>query len=371
MGQVTRRAAGAAGCAAALLWFAGLAYAGPLSAAKPAGLSRGGSGMRAQGPAAADPRCWRAAATVTAGPTPFADATDPKTDRIYVANAGTASKYQGTVSVINGRTNRVIKTIRVGREADSVAVNSATNRIFVTNDISGTVSVISGRTLRVIATVRVGANPSDVAVNARTGAAYVTNAVNGTVSVIRGPRYRVTATIGSGSGPSDIAVNPSTGLLYVADRAGNDDNTIAVIDPRVKTIIASIPLPGTGDAIAADRTTNRIYVTSDIGTSLWVISGQSNSVTGTIAVGTSPSGVAVLPRTRTVVVANSGAISDTHGTMSVINARAGTVTSTLRAGRHPDDIALNWKTRRVYVVNSGFLGHRRSGTVTVFAPCRA
>src|SRR5215472_14013694 len=224
MGQVTRRAAGTAACAAALLWFAGLAYAGPLSAAKPAGLSRGGSGMRAQGPAA---RCWRAAATVTAGPTPFAAATDPKTDRIYVANGGVASKYQGTVSVINGRTNRVIKTIRVGREADSVAVNSATNRIFVTNDISGTVSVISGRTLRVIATVRVGANPSDVAVNARTGAAYVTNAVNGTVSVIRGPRYRVTATIGSGSGPSDIAVNPSTGLLYVADRAGNDDNTIA------------------------------------------------------------------------------------------------------------------------------------------------
>jgi YVTN family beta-propeller protein len=163
--------------------------------------------------------------------------------------------------VISGRTNRVIGTIRVGHGADGVAVNSVTDRIYVTNDYDGTVSVISGRTRRVVATVRVGVNPQDAAVNATAGAAYVTNFVNGTVSVIRGRRDRVTSTIGLGGGPDAIAVNPSTGLLYVADNSGNDDR-VAVIDPRAGSVIASIPLPGEPGGIAVDRRTNRIYVTS-------------------------------------------------------------------------------------------------------------
>jgi len=52
------------------------------------------------------------------------------------------------VSVINGATDKVIATVRVGYDPLSVAVNPSTNTVYVanlghmSNDSSGTVSVI-------------------------------------------------------------------------------------------------------------------------------------------------------------------------------------------------------------------------------------
>ena len=77
------------------------------------------------------------------------------TNKIYVANF-----TDGTVSVIDGQTDLVIKTITVGTDPMGVAVNSNNNRIYVANKSSNNVSVIDGSTDTVITTVTVGTNPS-------------------------------------------------------------------------------------------------------------------------------------------------------------------------------------------------------------------
>jgi len=89
------------------------------------------------------------------------------------------------VAVLNGQTNTVVATIPVGQLPQGVAVNPATNKVYVANSVvPGTVSVINGQRNTVTATIPVGAAPFGVAVNPKTGTVYVTNSGDGTVSVI-------------------------------------------------------------------------------------------------------------------------------------------------------------------------------------------
>ena len=97
---------------------------------------------------------------ITVGKNPPSVAVNPKTNRIYVANYG-----DNTVSVIDGKTNSVVNTVKVGKNPEGVAVNPSTNMIYVTNNRDNTTSVIDSRTNSVVETIKVGSNPYDVAVN--------------------------------------------------------------------------------------------------------------------------------------------------------------------------------------------------------------
>ena len=98
--------------------------------------------------------CARPAATIHAGPGPAGVAVDQATDTIYVADAG-----GDTVSVINGATcnarrhsgcGQTPPTVTVGASPFGIAVDQATDSVYVTslgaNDLGDTVSVIDGAT---------------------------------------------------------------------------------------------------------------------------------------------------------------------------------------------------------------------------------
>ncbi len=95
-------------------------------------------------------------------------AVDPATDIVYVANF-----KDNTVSVINGATNTVTRTITVGAGPRAVAVDQTRDRIYVVNNgcgpcFRGTVSVIDGATNTVTNTINLGMAglaPFAVAVN--------------------------------------------------------------------------------------------------------------------------------------------------------------------------------------------------------------
>jgi YVTN family beta-propeller protein len=99
---------------------------------------------------------------------------------IYVAD-----NFSDTVSVIDGKTNKVLSDITgAGSNPNGIAVDPDSNLIYVTNSNSSTVSVIDGTTNKVVKTIDVGSNPIDVAINPGTGLIYVTNSNSSTVSVI-------------------------------------------------------------------------------------------------------------------------------------------------------------------------------------------
>ena len=98
--------------------------------------------------------CGQTPATITAGFNPWGIAVDQATDTIYTANIADG-EHPGTVSVINGATcngtdhsgcGQTPPTVAAGFGAIGVAVDPATNTVYVANIQDTSVSVINGAT---------------------------------------------------------------------------------------------------------------------------------------------------------------------------------------------------------------------------------
>lgn len=212
--------------------------------------------------------CATTSPTISVGTLPLGMAVDEATDTVYVANA-----VDGTVSVIDGATCNASDSsgcgqtpviVPVGAFDDALAVDPVTNTVFVTNQNAnpGTVSVIDG------------------------------NSCNGTDH--SGCASQPEATIGVGGGPSGIAVNPVTNTVYVAN-TGLDNN--------------ENPVPNGNTISVIDGATCRAH---DLG---------GCSPVGTAKVGTAPAAVAVDPTNNSIYVANTyDPNSFVHeGTVSVLD----------------------------------------------------
>ena len=71
-----------------------------------------------------------------------------------------------------------------GVQGRGLAFNSSTGHVFVANPEDGTVSVVDGASARILTTLTVGRWPNRIAVNPNTNRVYVTNRDDGSLSVI-------------------------------------------------------------------------------------------------------------------------------------------------------------------------------------------
>ena len=81
--------------------------------------------------------------------------------------------------------NTVVDTISVGSNPSSIAIDPATSRIYVTNYGSNTVSVIDGKSDRLLVNVDVGSFPHKAYYNPKTHIIYVLNVGSKTISEIK------------------------------------------------------------------------------------------------------------------------------------------------------------------------------------------
>lgn len=127
--------------------------------------------------------------------------------------------------------------IKVGGEAQEIAVNGDTNKIYIYNPINGTVSVINSNSGSPVKNIRVGKyssgqdltpGSSSMAIDFDDNKIYVANSDSNTVSVIDAVNDSVIARISVGKHPISIAVDtwPIHPKIYVA----NENNTVSVID---------------------------------------------------------------------------------------------------------------------------------------------
>ena len=172
-----------------------------------------------------------------------------------------ASPDEATVYVIDesgdSHNGTVTAEIAVDDEPDSIAVDPSNHAVYVSCggnnfDFDGSLVVIdeSGDANNGTITddIEVGQTPSGVAVDPATDNVYVTNTSDGTVSVID-PTGSVIATVSgfahslNGGGPGAVAVDPMgwwgwptpSHNIFVADY---DNNTVEVISPEVSPQIA-------------------------------------------------------------------------------------------------------------------------------------
>jgi YVTN family beta-propeller protein len=259
--------------------------------------------------------------------------------------------------------------IGVGANPDAVAVNTATGMIYVTNESDGTVSVINGVTATVTKTIQVGSDPRGIAVDEATGNVYVTNSGDGTVSVINGNASAVTATITVGAGTDAVAVDDKTGQVFVSWHDG-----IATISAVTNTVTQQTsttpdnPIMGTGisDVMAVDPGTGRLYRVGfgaadlvqviDVATGQWVASYQDP--------GLNPDTVAIDPAHEVLYAGDCQATYP--GGMFAVDLKTGLVTTQLNTGC-PAAVAVDPATGTAYSVdgNTDPQSDPRSGLLSV------
>ena len=173
-------------------------------------------------------------ATVSVGEAPIGIAVNPNTNMIYVVN-----QISNTASVIDGKTNGVVKSIAVGKGPISIAVNPNTNMIYVANYDSNTASVIDGKTNAVIKNIQTGMNPAGIAVNPNTNKIYLVTRSEDEfeefgVSIMDGKTNGVVKSITVGKGPISIAVNPNTNMIYQVNPGADTVSMIMAKFPSVR-----------------------------------------------------------------------------------------------------------------------------------------
>ncbi len=107
-----------------------------------------------------------------------------ESERAYV----TSETFMATpISVVDTEDLRLVASVRVGNNPFGVAADLLSGVVFVTNLTDHTISVINGKTNRVVKTVPVFGRFIDV--NPATGLAYASDDVSLAIHVISEPRH--------------------------------------------------------------------------------------------------------------------------------------------------------------------------------------
>ena len=337
--------------------------------------------------------CAPSPPTITTQLNPFAVAVDQPTDTVYAVNQSDINFNPGdSVSVISGATcnasdtsgcGNTPATVSVGSFPTSVAVDQATDTIYVTNGNDGTLSVINGATCNGTNTSGCDQTPvtvplvnpneyfaTGVAVNQATDTVYVLSGGPGTapdlVSVLNGATCNGSVTVGCSTAPPTVtvgsnigfvglAVNQDTDTIY-ADNSGDD--SVSVINGATcngtntagcgKTPpTVSVGRQGSYDYIAVDPATDLVYVTDYFDDAVSIIDGATcnagdvagcDQIPPMVPAGPSPTGVAVDQHNHDVYVTDNGG-----GPVSFFRFQTPAAPTRVTAGIHNGQAEVVWQ----------------------------
>ena len=224
---------------------------------------------------------------ITVGTDPVAIAVDTIDDHIYVAN-----RNSDDLSVINGTTNRVVATIALGGEPNSLVFDPEAGNLYVSvgSYVSPpfNITIVNTTNGSVTGSIPTSTGPDYLAYDANNGLVYAVNSEDSVVSVIDGANNTVIASIGTGGeDPDSIAFDSANGCLYIAN---TDSSNLTVINGTTNTVVAYVP-PLFNEvlawSLAVDTQTGFVYVPGGLiyprSAGITVINDTDNQVTGLIA----------------------------------------------------------------------------------------
>jgi YVTN family beta-propeller protein len=178
--------------------------------------------------------------------------------RMYV----TSAESLGKVWVVDGVTDAVCDSIRVGLYPCDIRYNARQGKVYCANRGSGTVSVIDCRTNDVVATVPTGNEPYELNYSELHDKVYCANRSSKTVSVISGSPDSVIANIGVGTAPSALCYNPRNDRLYCANSTYS--GSVSVVDCVGDTVVKTIGVRWPGRMVC-DTVLNFVYGEGNFG----------------------------------------------------------------------------------------------------------
>jgi YVTN family beta-propeller protein len=212
-------------------------------------------------------------ATIPVGKNPTDLKINRANTRAYVANDGSAS-----VSVIDTKTRRVIKTILTPAHPRAIAVNRAGTRVYVKSGIAannGTVTVINAATNTAISEFTVAAFTGAIEVSKDGSRLYVGRLFG--LSVLDAVTGKSVAELNLPANPEGLILNEAGTRLYSSSQDGSTGD-IEVIDTTKNTLAAKIHTSFTPGGIALDATGARLYVSKGGWNSFAVIATATNTI---------------------------------------------------------------------------------------------
>ncbi len=243
----------------------------------------------------------------------------PRLSRLRLAVAGilflAAAGLAATAAMHPPKLPWAVPTVKVGNNPIGVAVDRATNTIYVANALSNSVSVIDGSTCNardvshcvpIAKLTHVGPVPIWVTFDRTTGTLYVTDGLTrtgddgNTIAVLNGNTCNARDTSGCGQRPAAIVrvpgvvfnqetgalvpltLDPPRHTLYAPD--ANDGPVVMVNTATCNALNTSgcSQVPSTmanGDTVAIDYSNQSVYVTNEIDLTVTVLNGATCNAT--------------------------------------------------------------------------------------------
>ena len=99
---------------------------------------------------------------VKVGVGPIQTYVSPDNRYLLVANQGTEGKPSTTVSILETKTFKVLRTVQTGKGAHGIVIDPSSRHAYITNIYGNDVAVLDLLALEVVARIRVGAKPNGI-----------------------------------------------------------------------------------------------------------------------------------------------------------------------------------------------------------------
>ena len=194
-------------------------------------------------------------------------------------NRAPADKTADGLGVIDPAARKLIDRWHVGSDPEQFAISKDGKFAFIANEDDASALVVDLGSGQSRGKIKVSEEPEGVGVNPQSGEVYVTCEEKGEVFAIDPDAQRVTAKIETGGRPRSVAFPPDGLRAYVACENGG---YVAVIDAQSHKLLSKIQLPTgslpMGTAISQDG--KELYVSTGRGNAVAIIDTQKINAQG-------------------------------------------------------------------------------------------
>lgn len=226
----------------------------------------------------------------------------------------------------------------------SVTVDRETHRVFVSNLGSNYVTVIDGRTQKVLGTIVVGRTVQNLFIDSKVRTLYAVSPSDDMVVAINidDEGYPLTEIQLSQQSRGGV-INETTNKIYYSNAAVS---TISVVDSKINEVTKEIALlPDSFPLVSSvDERRNQVYVALYGAGQIAVIDGSNDAIQGYIEVGENPIWVRFIEELDVIFAAVEGA-----GEILIIDPEQHTNIQVIRLSGEPYRIFFDTETEYVYV----------------------
>lgn len=301
------------------------------------------------------------AVTQIAMPEPTGVALAGPNDLIFV----TAGSGANALYTLNGSTLALLNTANIGFNVVSMAWDTTMSYIFTTNQYSNNISVVNALTGALVSTIPAGVEPYGAVFDPVLGDVFVSNLFSSNVTVLQGSPLRTIGSFLPGVLPTAPAYDPLSTSFYVPDYTNvfstmaPDRSALYQVSATSHSITNSVPV-GNGSIFATFANTGgygTIYASNMISHNVSIVTpgaGGTLTVTGALPVGQNPEGSAWDLTNSLLYVTNQGS-----NNVSMINTTTNTVVGSIPLGTGTNDTSATFDqgNNYLYVSNSNYTNH--------------